>query len=79
MMMMMMMMTMWSVIKYLYKILDTSGMTITNSPGEGVASEHADPDVGVGSQALPIPVKDCGSKCGESGGLVGDRQVLDTT
>ena len=37
-------------------------------------SEQADPTVGVGSQALPIPMKDCGSKFGESGGLVdGDR------
>ena len=47
--------------KYLYKILDMSGMMITNSPGEGVASRQADCAVGVGSQVLPIPVKDCGS------------------
>ena len=30
----------------------------TNSPGEGVASEQADPAVGVGSQVLPITSKD---------------------
>ena len=62
--------------KHLYKILDMSGMMITNSPGEGVASERADPTVGVGSQVLPIPTKDCGSKCGESGGLVGHQEDL---
>ena len=50
-------------------------MMITNSPGEGVASGQADPTVGVGSQALLIPVEDCGSDSGESGGLVGGGQV----
>ena len=45
--------------KYLYEILDTSHVTITNSPGEGVASGRADPAVGVGSQVLPIPTNEC--------------------
>ena len=31
--------------KYLYKILDTFGMMITNSPGEGVLSGQGDPTV----------------------------------
>ena len=52
-----------------------SSMMINNSPGEGVASGQADPAVGVGSQALPIPMEDCGSESGESGGLVGGGQV----
>ena len=44
-----------------------------------VASEQADPAVGVGSQVLPIPMKDCGSKCGESGGLLDGGQVIEKT
>ena len=50
-------------------------MMITNTPGEGVASGQADLTVGVGSQALLIPVEDCGSDSGDSGGLVGGGQV----
>ena len=42
---------------------------------EGVASGQADPAVGVGSQVLPVLLEDCGSESGESGGLVGGRQV----
>ena len=74
---MVMKMMMWSVTSI--EILDTFGMMITNSPGEGVLSGQGDPTVGVGSQALPIPMKDCGSECGESGGLVGSRQVHSKT
>ena len=51
-------MMMWSVTSI--EILDTSSMMITNSPGDGVASGLVDCTVGVGSQALPIPMKDCG-------------------
>ena len=40
-----------------------------------VVSGQADPTVEVGSQALPIPVEDCGSDSGESGGLIGGGLV----
>ena len=56
--------------KYLYEILDTSHVTITVSPGEGVASGQTDPAVGVGSQALPIPAGECGAESGEFGELL---------
>ena len=52
------------------EILDTSHLTITNSPGEGVASGQADPAVGVRSQALPIPADECGVESGESSELL---------
>ena len=55
--------------KYLYEILDTSHVTITNSPGEGVASGQSDPAVGVGTQALPTPTDEYDSESGKSGGL----------
>ena len=48
---------------------------LPTSPGEGVVSGQADPTVGLGSQALPVPIEDCGSESGESGGLVGGGQV----
>ena len=41
-----------------------------------VVSGQADPNVGVGSQVLPIPMEDCGSESGESGGWVGPQQDL---
>ena len=40
-----------------------------------VASGRGDPAMGVGSQALPVPMEDCGSESGESGGLVGGGQL----
>ena len=51
----------------------------TNSRGEGVESGQADHTVGVGSQVLQIPVKDCGSESAESGILVGGGQVHSKT
>ena len=41
--------------KYLYEIVDMSRVTITNSPGEGLASGQSEPAVGVRTQALPTP------------------------
>ena len=42
-------------------------VTITNSPGEGVASGQSDPTVGVGTYALPTPTVNYVSESGESG------------
>ena len=47
-----------------------SHVTITNFPVEGVVSGRADPAVGVGSQALPIPAHECGAESGEFGELL---------
>ena len=56
--------------QYLYKILDISHITISNSPGEGVGSGQSEPAVGVGSQVLPIPTGEYDEYSGESGGLL---------
>ena len=56
--------------QYLHKILDISHITITNSLGEGVVAGQAEPTVGVGSQALPIPAGEYDKYSGESGGLL---------
>ena len=56
--------------QYLHKILDISHITITNSPGEGVGAGQAEPTVGVGSQALPIPGGEYDEYSGELGGLL---------
>ena len=53
--------------KYLYEILDMSHVTITKSPGEGVASGQSDPTVGVGTHVLPTPTVKYMSESGESG------------
>ena len=60
-------------------VMDSYPDQVVIEKEESVVSERADPAAGVGTQVLPIPTKDCGSKCGESGGLVGGRQVIETT
>ena len=60
--------------KYLYEILDTSHVTIMNSPGEGVASGQSNLIVGAGTQALPTPTVEYVSESGESGRLLSGRR-----
>ena len=65
--------------KYLYEILDTSLVTITNSRREGVVSDQSDPTMGVGTQVLPTPTDEYDSESGESGGLLkGTRREENT-
>ena len=53
--------------KYLYEILDMSHVTITNSPGEGVASGQSEPAVG---SRNPAPTDKYDVDSGESSGLL---------
>ena len=50
--------------------MDISHITITNSPRDGVGAGQAEPTVGVGSQALPIPGGEYDDYSGELGGLL---------
>ena len=56
--------------KYLHKILDTSHITITNCPGEGVGAGQAKPTVGVGSQVVSTPTDEYDKKSEELDGLL---------